>query len=175
MFSAAPIAGRVFANTNFSKLKSQTDNPMVTRVVEIATAANCPLGSVDVIEPRDQAQTVEVSAMSGRLSITRRAIDELSDKALDFGIAYASRSQSHTACFLAIFAFIIPMVGIQTFVVSRWVGDRLPGARMGQGMFISMIPLFVLMFVYMNGLQNKEAKRQIREALQNCAGSKSRA
>jgi hypothetical protein len=164
MAFAAPLAGRIFASTNFSKLKEQSNDPLVSRVVALATAINCQLAGVDVIEPRDQAQGVSITFMNGRLTLTRKAIDQLSGDALDFGIAYSLQGKPYRLM-LTLFPVVILLAGLNTFFIVHRLKESVPAPQRAPASFLSMLLMVVPLIPYVKWITAKEAKRQVRDGL----------
>jgi len=164
MYGGIPLAGFITSRFTGSKLRTQEHDPLVDRVLRIGDVTRCYVGGVDVIEPCDQSQRVSIVPYNGRLWITRTAINQVSDEALDFGIAYALLGKPFRTV-LPVMVAVFPLAGFMAFIVMPWVRATVPIEMRGPAMFVTIFSQAFLVFPFMLWFMKKESKRQIRVAL----------
>jgi len=89
MMFSTQIASFIVSRTKPLERPNETTEPAVLRAYDLAVRSQVNLLNISIIEPGDTKQTIGVSYMNNKLIITRKAIDELSAEALDFGVALA--------------------------------------------------------------------------------------
>ena len=164
MFGGMPLSALILARTRKGNPLESSSDPLAKRVIELSKATKTDVLAVDVIEPRDQAQGVAVTLYSGRLSITRKAIDELSDSGMDFAIAHALAAKTGRSV-LTMFAVILPFALIFAGIQS-WVRSQTHATSASP--FFLMLPMLlmpVLMLPVMFKVIERDRFRNMRDTL----------
>jgi hypothetical protein len=164
MMLAGPFSGLLAARKNFPKMLAENEDPLVKRVLLVAQAGKCQITGVDLVEPRDQNQRVAITAYASRITITRKTVEELSESALDFGIAFALMTKTARTMAL-VFLFVVPLALVFTFLNVEVFHKVLQVEQRGPAMLVSMLLIIGPMLPYMNWLTKTEARRQIRDSL----------
>ena len=142
---------------------SESDDPLVQKVMRFAEAARAPVWSVDVLEPRDQIQKVAIFVLNGKLTLSRTALDDLSEPALDYGIV-SSLSSKTSQMLLPMFAMILVLVSAFVFAMMK-IRALLPREQVGSAIFASFGGMFAVEFPFLMWLNRWVRRKQIRASL----------
>src|ERR1019366_6736197 len=117
-----------------------TEGPLVERVARIGTQCKCPVDHVHLAEFQGRSNPVQVTLWQRKVFITQKAVDSVSDSALDFGIA---RELSHPTIYLnvTVIAGVLIGFGIMRGLLSNELPSALEGPlawEIGYGILICL-------------------------------------
>ncbi len=163
MFTAGLLSGYIASRRRKLNPVSESDDPLVQKVMRFAEAAKASVWSVDVLEPRDQIQKVAIFVLNGKLTLSRTALDELSEPALDYGIV-SSLSSKTSQMLLPMFAMILVLVSAFVFAMMK-IRALLPREQVGSAIFASFGGMFAVEFPFLMWLNRWVRRKQIRASL----------